>query len=481
MSKYISLGKFKRSFQYLLYAIISQVINDTLYGYNHNESFKTAKIFNDDVQNSLSKHRILHNTFNYLGTSICAFALYRYEIKVDSKNSNKKPTKKDKKKTKIILIHYSGIKDFKTKKSFILFIIIIFLWIFEEQFINLFMLCLKDLDFWMIEILIISLICVKMFKIEIYKHQWLAIIFNIIPCSLKIVTIILSYYDNNKDKDEYLNNLPILYRVNSIYIPIGIITFLLLIIIRSFVNARLKCFMDFNYISINKLLIFYGLMGGVICSSILAITSNKECTINKGTNDKKIEIDDYICQVYKVINFTNHNMTSIYTYKYMDNFSVYRKTLKNIEILKELVIILLGIVTFFFNKFFTLMAIKYLTPTHIVFKTPIYFLFQKAVLILITLIWKHSFFVVSNNIKKYKFFLDICGDISSFFAFLIYLEIIILNFFGFNYNIDLNISERSLKESGGTTDSESNHSEKSLFDNNEEEFFNNDYIELAKP
>ena len=462
MRKYISFGYFKSSFKYLFFFIFFQLINDILYGHNHNESFKIAKLFNDPVQNSLSKHRILHSTFSYLGTSILAFIYYRYEKNTYGTQLTEYESKKDKRHSRITLLHYDGVKDFKTKKSLFIFLIIIFLWIFQEQLVNLFMHSLKDLDFWMVEILIISIISSKMFNHEIYKHQWLAIILNIIPCIFKISAISLSFLYENSEDQKYQGNLPILYTIHKIYIPFGVIAFLSLVIIRSYVNSKLKWFMDLQYISSNKLLMIYGLMGTIICCTICIITTFYKCSMYEGSIDDTINLENYICQVENKTIIDNKN----YTYLYLDNFFIYFQFLKDIEIIKELIVIFIGILSFYFSKYFTILAIKYLTPVHIVFTTPIYFFFKKLVLIFITLVWEHVFFTVDDIIKRYKFFLDISGDISSFLGFLIYLEIIILNFNKYNYNINLNITRRSLIDSYGLYDTQN---DKSDFNDDESE------------
>ena len=472
----ISFGKFRTSFWYLFLSIVFKVINDMLYGFNHNNNtFKDVKLFNDDVQNSLSKHIILHNAFNYFGTFILAFAYYQYD-KYEITIPLVKEEKSKRKKTIVKLIHHNAVKNFRTRKSFIFFLIIIFLWIFQEQMVNLFMRCLKDLDFWMVEIFIISIITSKMFKLQIYKHQWLAILLNIIPCILKITAISLSFYDNSEDSNKYESNLPILYRLQKVYIPLGIITFLMLIIIRSYVNSKMKWYMDLKYISLRKFLIIYGLMGSLICTFICLITTYNECTISKYKfeEDNKIGMHNYICPIQD--NKTNYLNESL-TYEYLDNFKIYFKAFKHIEILKEIIVIIFGIITFFFNKYFTLLSIKYLTPVHIVFTTPIYFLFQKTCMIFYTLFSEQSFFMVNNKIKKKKFFLDISGDISSFFGFLIYLEIIIFNCKGFNYNININIAKRGYYDSKGAIDVE--ESFEGMNENSSEEWESYEFTELT--
>ena len=105
---------------------------------------------------------------------------------------------------------------------------------------------------------------------------------------------------------------------------------------------------------------------------------------------------------------------------------------------------ILGIICFYFNKYFSMLTIKYFTPIHLIFSFPVYYFTQKIVLIINTLIQEKSFFSANRiNFIEAKFSLDILGDILSSIGFLIYLEIIELNFCGLNFYLRRKISERA--------------------------------------
>jgi hypothetical protein len=70
-----------------------------------------------------------------------------------------------------------------------MFWLIIVLWIVEEHLIELFSI-LKDLDFWMIEIIILSIFNSKMFKSKTYLHQKLINYLNLMPIILKAISIV---------------------------------------------------------------------------------------------------------------------------------------------------------------------------------------------------------------------------------------------------------------------------------------------------
>ena len=424
--KCISCGKFKKSFIYIILSVFFLILKDSLYGFNYLKSLKEIRIFNSDTQKKFSKHILIHNTFNYFGTLIIAFFFHRYEKKYFENENNLLISRTSTNRSSyIILIHKINDKDFTTKKSFIIFLWVIIFWIIEELCIELYTFILKDLDFWMFELLIITLFHKKIFKIEIYKHQKLAILINIIPCFLKIIAIILGF-------NQELATYPILYRIKPFWIPLGIILFFILITVRSYINSKIKWYMDLKYISQHKLLMYYGAIGALISLIICIISSFNECSVSDESLTK------YIC-----------NVTSSDKDYYIENFSVYFSKFEKIEILAELTTILLGMITFFFNKYFYILIIKCLTPVYVVFSIPIFYFIQKSILLINTLIWEHHCFETDKKIIHIKFILDISGDFVSLIGFLIYLEIIIFNFYGLNYNIDNEISKRSYDESYG--------------------------------
>ena len=292
----------------------------------------------------------------------------------------------------------------------------------------------------MVELLIITYLSANMFKLQIYKHQKLAMYLNFFPCLLKIGTIVISFYEEETDN---------LYKEAVWWIPVGITIYIFLISIRSYVYSKIKWFMDLKYISSTQLLIFYGILGTLMCLSACTLTTFVKCKNYEESNDK--DIFDYICLVKENLIDSNINITKIY----YDNFKLYFKTFSyDIEILKEIIILFSGFITFFFTAYFTIQVIKYLTPVYLIFSNPIYFFIQKSILGLYNLIKYEELF--SKEDKKYenaKFHLDLSGDIFSIISLLIYLEIVELNCNGYNYNLRKNIIQRSLIESGDMNNS----------------------------
>jgi len=192
--------------------------------------------------------------------------------------------------------------------------------------------------------------------------------------------------------------------------------------------------MDLKYVSEKKLLMIYGLMGAIISSIICIITTYFKCKNETPMKD----IYDYICKV-------KYNDTL-----YFDNFNAFPQTFQDKDRLIIILKTVLGIIFFYFNKYFSILIIKNFTPVHLIFSFPVYYLIQKIILIVNTEVQEESFFSKNRiNYIKYKFSLDVSGDIFSSIGFLIYLEIIELNFCKLNYNLRRKISERADDEKYG--------------------------------
>ena len=148
--------------------------------------------------------------------------------------------------------------------------------------------------------------------------------------------------------------------------------------------------------------------------------------------EDKSNIYDYICKVKY-----NEKL-------YFDNFKAVHQTLTNKYSLTIILKTIIGVICFYFNKYISMLIIKYFTPIHLIFSAPVLYFTQKTILPISTLIQEQKFFSINRrNYIKTKFALDIAGDIISSIGFLVYLEIIELNFCGLNYNLKRKIADRA--------------------------------------
>ena len=301
----------------------------------------------------------------------------------------------------------------KNIRGLLYYILIIFLWILEENLLLIYVDIFKDLDFWFFELICISVIYSKTFVQKIYSHQILGMAISIFVGSLlKIYSITLTFTSDEK------NNF---YSTNK-----GLISFVIcyfaLIILRSYVNTEIKVFLDLKYISQRILLISYGIAGSIMCFIMGIFTSNVSCSK---------ELENYVCC-----------MTYDGKY-YYDNFFNYYESGKNL--LVRLIIILLGLLTYFSSIYYCTLIIKTLTPIHVIFSFPIQFFIEKTFLLIFTEIFFIERLFNGENLSE-RFLADIFGDTASIIGFLIYLEIFELNFCGLNFNLKKNIMERSESE-----------------------------------
>ena len=198
---------------------------------------------------------------------------------------------------------------------------------------------------------------------------------------------------------------------------------------RSFAITYIKILMDINYISPNKLLIIYGIIGTLITIIVGILSTFINCP--------NFNFDMNICKIHYESNEKE---------KYLENLYLYWKTLINYkkEMIVEFCFLIFGVITNFFYNYFFMLIIEYLTPIHIIFANLIVSFFLRM----------FSNIYNSSSHKEGKkeeifiilFCIDIIIQILVTFGILVYLEIIVLNFCNLNYNLRQNIIGRSIKD-----------------------------------
>ena len=146
------------------------------------------------------------------------------------------------------------------------------------------------------------------------------------------------------------------------------------------------------------------------------------------------------------VELINNKNNTIY---HLEDFKIYFDNFKNENILREIIVIILGIISFFFKKYFSILIIKDYSPIYVIISIPILYLLQKVVMFFNTLFSDESFFNCKNKCNKnkiIKFSFDIYGDLFSFIGFLIYLEKLVIKGWNLDYNIQSNMKLRSFSE-----------------------------------
>ena len=425
MGKCITLGKYNNQYKYILLYLLFYILNYCIYDLNYYDMFEGIKFFTFK-DNNYNNPEFMKFTFirqiiiAYFGNFIlsCISMIYnKIKIYRESKKTVKKGTPSFT-GTSITLIHDENYENETKVISYFFVLIIIFCFVFQEQAIEQYNRTLCHLDFWFFELIIMAYLNKAILHIEIFKHQKFSFIFCIFPTLFKIMTVFL-------EKQDPFDYYP--YEKDWYWFPIGLLIYFVLITVKAYAIIKIKWLMDLKYISANKLIMNYGLIGTVFYSIFSVISS----------------LTDY--SNYYI--FINKNNTFDEYYKV---FTVSNKT----QIAIEIIVLICAMITSYIIKYNFMMVIKYLTPLHIVFLTPIFYFFSKVIILIYnvaySLIHKNNFSnffgVTLIPYCRLKFALDFSGDFFSFFGFLIYLEMIELNCLGLNYNLRNKISNRADQE-----------------------------------
>ena len=421
----ISFGEVNKSLLFILFMSISMVFNQYLYGFTYIECFYDMNIYRSLYQaivgsnkEDFPHHRIFDPLFSYLGVIALSLFIPKEKVKKREKNEEIKEEESSETSSKGIdsnnhlpkLIHNELKNYLNNRGGIIIFILILILWIIEENLVLIYVDIFQDLDFWFFELIFISIIFSNHFIFKIYSHQKLSMALSIgVGSILKIYNISISLISED---EKIYKKYPLVF--------FFVILYFLIILARSYVNTQIKVFMDLKFITHRTLLMSYGLTGASLCFIAGIIMSFVPCSDNKA-------IEAFVCKVKY-----NDNL-------YYDEIHSYIESSKNMS--ARLIIIVLGIISFFCNKFFYTLIIKNYTPIHVIFSFPMQFFIEKTFLLIFTAIFFRSHLFSEEN-QLEKFLLDISGDIASIIGFLIYLEIIELNFCKLNYNLKKNIISR---------------------------------------
>ena len=420
MCRKISFGEYNKLYKYIwLYLIISLII---LF------FFSTADV--NVLMIDFPKDIIIQQIFDYLGIFILSLLFYSFFYRSENNNQrtiseiNISPMKSFS-SSQIELIYKENEENryFSIKQYLILVILLVLAFQIENNYYNV---GLEGLDFWMFEMVFISIINSKIFKIEIYLHHKLSIGFIAIVCT---PLIILYNFLLIKRKE-----ISIIYIKYIWIIPIGIVSFLLLSFFRNYALCKLKWFLDFKYISPLKFLIWYGFVGSLICLIFGIISTEIKC-IDKST----FSDITYFCKI-------NNTIDDISVNYYYDNFFVYfrklwKKDKTNWYNIAVIFLLLLRIILCFFQNYFSILIVQKLNPIYFIGANSLIYFFVKLATDI------YNYVDDRDNYKKSYHYLLTIPEFINVLGILFYLELIEFNFCGLNYNLKKNILQRSIQDS----------------------------------
>ena len=411
MAKYITFGKCNRSHKYIWFFVIVKLINEYFYGSYISDKIKIIS------KKELPEPKVIQYGFSYLFIFIYSVILYKFGPK-EMKGDTSLIERKIKEENDIV-----NTKD-QLSNRIIIFIVLLLI-LCDQLFKTFENFSLKGLNYWMLELFFVSIISLKIFEMPIYKHKLFAIIFIIIFCSLlKFSSIYFRIIGSEK----------ILYHEYLWIIPIAIIIFNLIMLLRAYVYCKIKWILQYKFIPSIILLILYGFFGAFICFIISSFTSLYPC-VDKNTF-KDIE---FIC------NITSFDSSNNLTTYYYDSYSIFFENLwkQDKDTYTNIIYLLLFIFKSslpFFKKLYMMMIINYLSPEYLICANSIQY-FIAELIDFIYFVYRYLNGETDKKFKYYKF----CGSLGQFFSLigcLIYLEIIELNFCKLNENLNKKIKDR---------------------------------------
>ena len=412
MGNKIGLGQYNTFYKYIWYLIQTKLISEYFIG----EFFQERIPLFDNK--SMPQNVIIGEAFNFLGTLIFSLIIFIFETLKKKKENHiiekdYSPKTRQKSDSQIDYI-YNEKNVIISYKLFLFIIILLFLCIELKNIF--FIISLKGLDYWIFEIIFVCWISSRLLNLPIYKHKLFSIYFIIIFCNLmKTLSLGFRFYDDPKER---------LYKSYKWIIPIGIITFILISLLRAYTFCKIKWIMDVKFFSPIKFLIIYGFIGSLICFSISIVTNQVSCVDKETFNDIT-----FFCHFTQ----TNENNNTIY---YYDKFSVFFSSFENFG---YVILYIIKIIFSFGVKLFCLLIIKYLSPEYMICTNSIYFF-------IIGMIDFFVFLLNEKEFKLYKFF-DTFTEFFHVVGSIIYLELIELKCYQLDYNLKKNIKKRSMLDS----------------------------------
>ena len=400
---FIGIGKLSHFYIYILGCISFNIAQYLIIHYYESE---------------VKERPLIQSIFKHLGYILFGF-IFLILLKCNNRYSRqihrpKKSKNSDNDNKNIQLIYNNNIKNIVLSDSDIYTLIIVGLnyIIYYESLKIINYLDFYSLEIWTVEIIFLLLLTHYYFPNTIYKHQIFSmIIIIIINTGLLIYASICKVYTNKKKEKENIydkKGITVCFLIIIIYINIEFLI--------SYSRVKVKILMDNQFLSPYKIIILIGIIGvflDFILSFFFIIKGNNETFEND--KDKK----------------------DIYSY---GEILAYLSKIKNNNIIiREIIVIISYIIFCFLNLVCELLIIKNLSQNHILMSDNIYYEILKLI--------SYFFDTKDKELQKESFIILQVVEIIKFIGCLIFLEIIVLKFWGLNKNVKNAISQRSQTES----------------------------------
>lgn len=311
-------------------------------------------------------------------------------------------------------------------------------------------------DYYFLNLIIISLILKIFFKQKIYKHQiFVIVLVSIIAGSCLISCIVISSGETD-DNNSFTYNFKDKYYIIFLFIIVYII------ICISFCTGIIfqKNLIHLEFKSPYKLISYKGLIGLLLSTIALIISSSIKCReahkMEESGSDggppppprpgphpdpipgpdgenKTFDGDDTQIFVCPVI-YNN--------YTYFDNILSYFEHVKEENTTEEILILIAYFILHFISEISLIFVNKFLSPIHYLITESFYSLFHLIYQLITNPLRPDSReeYITENTPTRILKFVAVFIE---FIGYMIFLEIIQLNFCGLNRDISLNIEKRA--------------------------------------
>ena len=442
----IGIGSSSKYNIYIIVAAVFKLISDSLLGLNPLNKKHPGAILN--FIPLLNNHRIFQNCLDFLGFAIGGILIYYL-----FQNINKK-----------FVRTHSEISDSETSyniKKIYFEIVLVAIFFSTDIILRKFLYSnFLNLELWMIEIVFMALFTRKILKIEINRHQKVAILSVTLIIIINFINKCLpeTYHKNKSDNEEYMSDYNIFQNIGKkigyYYIPILSIALLSLTVMRDYSWVKSKYLIDKKDVSLSRMLFITGIIGLFLSIISFIISSYSPCktynNVIKGENNNYF-IDNKLLSLSREICFVQDYDNDTKTLKlYYDSFFVMAKEYRvfSKEVKLELFIILpLFLITTMIKNSCNMIIIKYLEGYHILISDNLYFFTNRLIVFILNKANEEYLTIVQFILR------ELCESIYIIIN-LVYIEIIELKFCGLDYDLKKNIQERSKVDSNKENESE---------------------------
>ena len=400
----ISIGKCSKFYLFIIGSGISKLVSLMILG-NNNANLPENGIGLFGFCPILYNYNFAQSLYIYIGYIIFGIIMYFFK-NVEKKEILDLLTVKRKSSISIDYMYKQSNKLSKKAKIQILFTSLAFVFYIEIKKV-LYIKGFQFFNFWTVEIIFMLHFLRKYFIIDFYKHQKVSVIFIVITVSALLLTasFLPTSLSNDNPGNSYQN---INAKLGSYFYSIlFIFIFMILSYVYCFSRTASKVLMQINFVSPYMLIFLFGIVGLII-------------SLGSGFVSYFIDYPDNFINYYSDLG------------KLLDTNNKYRFYAE----------IFLVSPLYSFSSFmeiaFEILTIYYLNPFYVLMTNNIYYGITEII-----------FFVVNSSTDSLvltHFLLAEFSEIFAFLGYMVYLEIIELNFCGLDENLKKIIMEKGEDE-----------------------------------